>query len=896
MRALFLRVRELFTRQRIASEQDEEFRFHLEMETQRNQRLGMAADDARRAAILAFGARERFRDETHDARGFIGFENLVRDIRYAARRLSRAPTFALGAILTLGIGLGAAAGIGGIVYGVLLRDLPYENPDALVRVSLNTPGIPRTTDLHTDASYVHLAAGATRSFDGFAAYYTNNNITLNEGDEAERVYAAMVSPGLFAVLGVRPLIGRIFAPGDTAWVGSSPVMISEELWERRFGRDSTIVGRYIQLNFGEREVIGILPRSFDFPSPQTQVWYPARVVVNRPSLSDAYFDMIARLKPGVSITAATAELNAVLPSMSSRYPTITADAMQSAGINVSLQPMKSAVVAPVRSQLLLLSAMVLVVLVVAACNVINLFLLRAERAQREVAIATSLGATRLDICRRFTVEGLLLGVASLAIALPLAAVMMISKLGFGAREIPRLQEVAFGGGHIAAIVLGALVIGALVGLTTLTRTTGTATRDHLANATTRSTSSGAWRQAQRGLVAVQIAMALALVVTAGLLGRSFWNLRNATLGFDPESVTTFEVSLPFRAFREYRDAVAFHTRVTDALRALPGSTGAASVSMLPLVTSEAPDFLLRFERAERPGTDAIPVSSALASSEYFQVMGIPIRQGRSFATGDLRGEAGVVLSESVARALFGDAEAVGRRIRRVDSPRARATLFHVVGVVGDVPGQRIEDGPAPMLYFPLQRDGDGVPVDSLTIPYIPRAVQYVVRNATPPSAQTIASILREVDARVPAMGIRQVSTVVGAATARASLLLILLGVSGAAALVLGVVGVYSVASYAAAQREREFGVRMALGAAPRGVASLVLREGALMASVGIVAGLSLAWASGRFLSALLYQVSPANITVFVGAVVVIVAVTLIATLIPARRAARTDPALVLRGE
>jgi putative ABC transport system permease protein len=896
MRGFFLRVRELISRKRIASEQDEEFRFHLEMETERNARLGMSNDDARRAAVLAFGARERFRDETHDARGFIGLENFVREVRHAVRRLSRAPTFAPGAILTLGIGLGAATGIGGIAHGVLLRDLPYQNPDALVRVSLNTPGIPRTTDLHTDASYVHLATGATRSFEGFAAYYTNNAITLNEGDEAERVHAALVSPGLFALLGVRPVIGRFFAPSDTAWVESSPVIISEELWDRRFGRDSAIVGRRIRLNFGDREVVGVLPRSFDFPSTATQVWYPARIVVNRPSLNSAYFDVIARLRPGVSVAAATTELNSVLPSLPSRYPGITPEAMQSAGINVTLQPMKAAVVAPVRSQLLLLSAMVLVVLVVAACNVINLFLLRAERAQREVAIVTSLGATRFDIARRFTVEGLLLGAASLVIGLPMAAVMMRSRLGFTSREIPRLDELSFGAGHIVAIVVAALVIGALIGLTTLTRTTSRATRDHLANASTRTTSSLTWRQAQRGLVAVQIAMALALVVTAGLLGRSFWNLRNARLGFNAEGLTTFEVSLPFSAYLEYRDAAAFHTRVTDALRALPGSPGAASVRALPLVSSEDPDFPLRFELADRPGGESVPMIGSVASSEYFQVIGIPIRQGRSFATSDLRGEAAVVLSESVARALFGNANAVGQRIRRVDSPRVRATLFHVIGVVGDVPGQRIEDGPAPMIYFPLQRDGDGVPRDSLTIPYIPRSVQYVVRSAVPPSAETIQGILREVDPRVPAMGIRQVATIVEAATARASLLLILLGVSGAAALVLGVVGVYSVASYAAAQREREFGVRMALGAAPQGVARLVLREGAMMALLGIGAGLVVAFAGARLLSALLYQVSPANVTVFAGAVLAIGVVTLVATLIPARRAARTDPAVVLRGE
>lgn len=894
MLAFLRRARELFTRSRVASDQDDEFRFHLEMETERNQRLGMTPDEARRAAALAFGARERFRDETLDARGFVGIENLVRDARHAVRRLRRSPTFTIGVVVTLGIGLGASAGIGGIVHAVLLRDLPYANPDALVRVALNTPGLSGIRDLHTDATYVHLAA-ASRSFEGFAAYYTNDAITLTEGETAERVNAAMVTPGAFALLGVRPVVGQVFAPGDTAWVGSSPVLISEELWDRRFGRDADIIGRSIQLNLGERDVIGVLPRSFDFPNPDIEVWYPARVVVNRPSIADPWFTVIARLRPGVSLDAAELELNTVLQTLPARYPAITMDSLQRAAATVSVQSMKSAVIEPVRQQLLLLTAMVLVVLVIAACNVINLFLLRAERAAKEIAIASSLGATRGAIARRFAVEGIVLGFGSLVIALPVAGLVMVTRLGFNPGQIPRLHEVTFGGGIVVATVVAALVIGAAVGLTTLSRAGGAVTLDHLARGTTRTTASPTWRRTQRALVATQVAMAVALVVSAGLLGRSFWNLKNEELGFEPEGATTFEVALPFRAYLRYGAAAAFHARATDALRAVPGVTGAAVVMQLPLASSGSPEFLLRFEALERPGL-VVQTQGSMATSDYFSVMGIPVRHGRSFVSGDLRGIPGVVLSEGVARALFGDDEAVGRRIRRLDAPGNRATTFQVVGVAGKVPGARIEDGPAPLVYFPLLRDADGLPNDSLAVPYIPRNVQYVVRSTLPLSAQTIQALLSRIDARVPAIGIQQVSSLVEAATARASLLLLLLGVSGAAAIVLGVVGVYSVASYAAAQREREFGVRLALGAAPGGVARLVLREGALMSALGIGSGLVLAWVSARFLSALLYQVSPANVGVFVSGAVVIVGVMLAATWVPARRAARTDPAVVLRGE
>ena len=887
------RTREQLTRSRVASDQDEEFQFHLDMQTEKNLRVGMSPDEARRAAKLAFGSRERFRDETHEARGFILFDNLIRDTRHATRRLRRSPGFSLGAIITLGIGLGASAGIGAIVHGVLVRDLPYRNPDELVRVSLHTPGLPGTSDLHSEVTYAHLAAG-TRSFVGLSASWTIDAITMTIGDAAERVNAGFVTPGTFALLGVRPLVGQLFAPGDTAWEGSSPILISEELWESRLGRDPNIVGKTLNLNRGAREIIGVLPRSFDFPASDVRVWYPTRITFERPSLLSRHLGVIGRLKPGVTAEVGQLELNTVMSGLSARFPKVTADDIQRARPTVIVQSLKSAVVAPVRAQLLLLGGMVLVVLVVATCNVVNLFLLRAERASKEVAIATSLGATRMAIAQRFGVEGMLLGIASLVIAVPLAALLLLTKLGFSVRDIPRLHEQTFTWEVAAFIAISAIVIGAGVGLTALVRT-GAYSREQLIRSAARTTSSRSWRRTQQALVATQVAMALALVITAGLLGRSFWNLRNAELGFNPQGLTTFEVALPFRGYTNYAENVAFHAKVVDALRALPGVTSAGAVSQLPLAAIGGPDLRYKLQAAGVPGAPTVLEGGAAATSEYFDVMGIPIIHGRSFATGDMRGLPGIVLSEALAHQLFNSSDVVGRRVQYTND-RGRNLLFQVIGVAGDVPDTRIEDGANPIVYFPQLRDGDGLPADSLAIPMTPRTAQYVVRSAIPPSAETIQRLVHAVDAGIPALGVRSVSSLVDAATARVRLTLLLLGVSGAAALLLGIVGVYSVASYAAAQREREFGVRLALGAAPQGVARLVLREGAVIASFGIAVGLIVAWAGGRLLGALLYRVSPASAAEFVGGAAVIAVVIVVATLIPARRASRTDPAVVLRGE
>jgi len=894
MFAFLRRTREQLTRSRVAADQDIEFRFHLEMETEKNLRLGMSPDEATRAAVLAFGSKERFRDETHDARGFAFFDNLIRDTRHAARRLRRSPGFSLGAIITLGIGLGASAGIGAIVYGVLVRDLPYQDPDRLVRVTLHTPGLPGTSDLHSDVTYAHFATG-TRSFVGLSAYWTLDAMTLTIGDAAERVSTGFVTPGTFALLGVLPIVGHRFAPGDTAWVESSPVLISEGLWERRLSRDPNIVGKTLQLNRGARKIVGVLPRSFDFPAPGIQVWYPTRIGFERPSLAERYLGVIGRLRPGVTTADAQLELNTLLPGLSTQYPNISADVMRRAAPRVSVQSLKAAVIAPVRAQLMLLGGMVLVVLVVATCNVVNLFLLRAERASKEVAIATSLGATRFAIAQRFGVEGVLLGLASLLIAAPLAALLLLTKLGFSVREIPRLHELAFSWEMAAMIAAAAVVIGAGVGLTALVRT-GDYSREQLVRIASRATSSPGWRRAQQALVATQVAMALALVITAGLLGRSFSNLRKAELGFAPQGLTMFEVALPFgRRYGGYADMVAFHTQVIDALRAQPGVTGVGAVTRVPLAAVGGPDLRYKLQAVDLPGAVTVFERASLATSEYFDVMGIPITRGRSFASGDMRGSPGIVLSEALALKLFNSSDVVGRRVHYMND-RGRKLLFQVIGVAGDVPNTRIEDGPNPVVYFPQLRDGDGLPPDSLPIPVGAREVQYVVRSAVPPSAETIRRLVRAADASVPAIGLRTVSSLVDAATARVRLTLLLLGVSGAAALLLGIVGVYSVASYAAAQREREFGVRLALGAAPRGVARLVLREGAVIAAFGITAGLGIAWAGGRLLTALLYRVSPASVAEFAGGVAVISLVMVLAALVPARRASRTDPAVVLRGE
>jgi predicted permease len=897
MRALFSRVRELFRhRARFAAEQSEEFSFHVEMETAENIRRGMSETEARRAAVLRFGGTQRFREETSDARGVVSLDNLARDTRFAFRRLGRAPGFAAGVIATLGIGIGTAVGIGTIVYGVLLRDLPYDKPNQLVRVGFITEGNATTGDLLSPAVYFHFAKSAT-SFTEVGSYFIADDYNVIDRDDAQRVTVAMMTPNVYTLLRVRPILGQLFEARDSSWtegIGREAILISENFWRRRYGADSSIIGRFIDINRGERRVIGVLPRSFAFPAPSIDIYYPATTPIRAPQIALGYLGVIGRLRDGVTAAGADAELNSLLPSLSSRFPAITPDAVSRSRARVLVQSLKAATVAAIRPQLMLLAMLVVIVLLIATTNVVNLFLLRAERASREIAISLSLGATRIAIAQRFVMEGVVLGFAAAIVALPAAALALSTKFGFTEREIPRLHEVAFTWSTVALVFACAVFIGAAVGLIALTRTHMAALFDRLRTA--HATSSRGWRRAQNGLVAFQVAIALVLLVAAGLLGRSFWNLRNATIGFEPANALTFQLSLPWRGYTSLGDKSAFHAKLADRLAALPGVTSVGVVSRVPLASRGAPVIETQLQAGDDAGRPTVIAARNMASADYFRSTGIPLRRGRSFQAGDLRGAPAVVVSEALATSVFGTTDVVGRPVMISVYEGMAPRAFTVVGVAGDVQWARIEDGRVPMVYFPLLRDADGLPVDSNPARSQPTEVRYVIRGTLLPSIATIQGIVKELDARVPAANLRTLGSLVDDATARVRLTMLLVGIAGAAALLLGVIGVYSVVSYAADGRAREFGIRLALGAAPRRIGGIVLGDGLRVVGAGTLAGLMAALGATRFLRALLYDVKPTSIAEFGAATALLVAVTLCATLIPARRAARIPPARVLRGD
>jgi predicted permease len=894
VRAAFARVGELFRhRSRTVAEQDDEFAFHIEMETAENVRRGMSEWDARRAAVLRFGGTQRFREETTDARGVVALDNLARDVRFALRRLRRAAGFSIGVATTLGIGISAAVGIGAIVYGVLVRDLPYANPDQLMRVGVSTVSVATSGDLLTPAEYFHFAKSA-RSFVALGAYWTSGDFTVTDLDAPERVTIASLTPNVLTLLSVRPLLGQLFQPADTSWTENPriPILISENFWRRRYGADPAIVGRRIQINRGDRIVIGVLPRSFAFPTPSIDLYYPAPTPVNRPQIALGYLSVIGRLRSGLSPAAAEAELNALLPSLSERFPVITPAMLQGSRARVSVESMKKATVARVRPQLILLGILVALLLLTATTNVISLFSLRAERASQEVGIALSLGASRVAVAQRFIIEGIILGLVSAVIALPVAALALSTKFGFTERDIPRLHEIAFTG-QSAALLLGcATAVGAFVGCVALTHGLRRGTFDRLRAA--QSTPSRSWRRTQNSFVVFQVAAALVLLIAAGLLGRSLWNLSKASIGFVPRNAMTFQVSLPWNGYTSYGSQAAFHAKLTDRLAALPRVSSVGVTLRVPLASPGAPYLDAQLQSDD--GQPIVTASGNLASADYFRAMGIRLLDGRGFHAGDLRGAPAVILSERLAKTLFGSANVVGRHLRGRVYAGSSLEDFRIVGVVGDVPWARIEDGPVPTVYFPLLRDADGLPVDSNPVRHPPIEVSYVLRGTQLPSGLLIQDIVKTLDPRVPAANVRPLRALVDDATARVRLTLLLIAVAGVASLLLGVIGVYSVVAYAANARRREFGIRLALGAVPGGIARMVFADGLALTAVGAVIGLFLALATTRFLRTLLYEVNATSVTEFGLATALLCLVALMATIVPARQAARTQPAVVLRGD
>lgn len=890
------RLRSLVDREREARELAEEIRFHIERETEKNRAAGMSPREARRIAHVAFGGVDRWTEAWREARGVAFIERAAREVRLAVRRFAREPSVSVPSFVTIALGVGASTAVFGLVHAVLIESLPYPDADRIVELGHTTPlaGLERVGQ--SPGTYAHYRAGS-RSFEDVAVYYENAvSVSVTDGDTPERVRVALVSPSFFRVMDVPPALGRWFTEDEGAWdpESPSPVIISHGLWVRRYGADPGILDRTIELNQRPRDVVGVMPPRFGFPHAQTDVWYAEEPV---PSTDDLPRDLfrwgLGRLRPDVDRAAARDELTRLLGGLE------TSPDLSASGLRPTVVSLRDRIVEDVRRPLLLLALTASFVLLVTFANVAGLFLVRAERRAREITMSLALGAGRGALFGRFMTEGLLLSLVAGAFGASVARAGMVARFGFASTELPRLHELAFDGPTATFAVALSLASACVVSGASMFRSRrltpggGSATASHAIG-------DRRWARVHRSLASVQVALSLALLVASTVMLQSLVGLWRVHPGFEPGAAFSFDVNPPASAYRGYEAGANLHRDLRAQLRALPRVTGVEAVAWLPLTA--VPGFSREHVAVlgEPVPDEAPPATLNLVTPGYFDLMGIPMLHGLAFGDPAAGPDAPpVVLSQRLARLLFGETDAIGRRVHLPGYERfLDRQPFTIAGVVGDVPGERLSDGAEPMIYFPAVLEA-GVPAEVTgAYPLLPGELTVVVRAAAPPLElmPRIRDVVRELDSKIPVAGVGSLEDLLSAATARTRLVTLLLTIAAAASLALGVTGVYGIVAYSVSRRTSEIGLRVALGATAKQIQSLVLGQASGIAAAGVAGGWLAAYGLTRTLHGQLYEVTPTDPVAYAAATALLLAVVLLASWLPARRAGRLDATEALRTE
>ncbi|MGH7481874.1 MAG: ABC transporter permease [Longimicrobiales bacterium] len=811
---------------------------------------------------------------------------LLREFRHAARTLSRTPWFASACVATLAIGIGAVTTVFSLVDAILLEPLPYEDAERLVAVSHTAPGLDLAEAGLSEGTYLHYRAHS-RVIEEIGTYY-ENVVNLSVQGEPERVAIAMVTHDFFEVLGARTAIGRLPTADDADGDGDVVVLISHDLWRSRYGSDRGIVGSTIEANGVPRRVIGVLEAGFAFPRREIAIWYPSDPDPERARAADFYQSGIARLKPGADVGAAERELNRLIRSLPEIYPDVTARLLEESKLRAVVTPLKEEVVGGARAALWLLLGGMALLLLIACANVANLFLIRGEHRQKEIALRTALGARRADHARFFAAESVMLAAVGGALGLVAADAGMQLLVAYGPGNLPRLHEVAVDG-RVAGFAAGLSILAALLfGCLPLFRRAGPGHASMLKEGGSGATPGVASQRARRLLVTGQVALALTLLVGSALMARSFWRLSHADPGFDAHGVLTAEIAMPYSGYEEYGDAQGLWHALLQSIRALPGVEAAGAISGLPLVPQPA-YYDLALDIEGRPDETRAAVTVYHVIPGYFETMGIPLLEGQSIGSGAFVADRPVLLSAAAARRLFPGEDPVGQRLRRAAGDgQPWAT---VIGVVGDVPQQEIGGDAAEILYIPV--------LETAVDPGLrPRHATLVVLASVPAVTLTpsVRRILRELDPQLPLANVRTMERIVADSMARTSFTMLLLIIAAAAALFLGAIGLYGVLSYAVSRRTHEIGIRMALGARTVDVRRMLLREGARMTLGGVALGVAASLALTRFLRALLYEISPTDPLSFMAVTLLLLGTAFLAVWLPAGRATSVDPMVALRAE
>jgi predicted permease len=883
---LRFRLRALLSRNAIEAELDEELRFHFEKEVEKYKKAGMTHQEATRQARLSFGGQEQVKEDCREAHGTSLVEDALQDVRYAIRQLAGNPVFTSILVLTLALSIGANSAIFSVIDSVLLKSLPYRQPEHIVRIFLTSAAYPKFPLNPFDFRDFRTRS---KSFDSMAAYTRGDMQLSGNSSEPLKLNGFKVTSGYFRVLGLRPEMGHEFDENAEVPGNGSQVILSDRLWQSQFGGASDIVGRKITLNSQPFTVVGVMPPGTAHPGNEyhslaygddVDLWSPFEFVGNPAQRGAHFLEGLGRLKDDVTVEQAGSEMSSLMTQIAREHG--SADSRW----KVLVTPLSMEVVGSSRRILLVLLGAVGMVLLIACANAANLLLARAATRQREMAVRLALGASRSRLIRQLLTESLLIALMGGGFGLLMAlggVKALVSQLPL---DFPRVHEIHVSTPVFLFTFLISTLTGLLFGLVPAIQASRTDPRQGLHEGGRSAAGSGRLSRLRNVLVVSEVGLACVLLVGAGLMLRSLLNLLHLDPGFQQQHVLTANLSLPAARYKTTADVIHFHDRLDTELNSIPGVEGAGIGSDLPW-TGYDENINFNIEGKQPPPHDEFHARYHLASSDYFRTLGIPLLHGRFFTKADnLDTRSVILINQALANAYWPREDVVGKRITFDDKPTDKG-WFTVIGVVGDVKDKPNKAGAEPAFWWADQQ---------LVFP-LPD-ISFVVRAKSNPQVLTdaVRNAVRRIDPTLAVADIQLMDQIADATVATPRFAFVLVGLFAGLAILLAAIGTYGVIAYSVSQRTSEFGLRMALGAQRMDVLRLVLKQAAKLVFAGTVLGVILALMLGHVLTSLIYNVSPADPLTFAVVSLIVISIAVLACYIPARKATQADPMIALRSE
>jgi predicted permease len=894
-------LKQIFSRQRIYRDLSEEIRKHLEEKVEALVAAGMSRKEAAEAARREFGNVTLTEEDGREAWRWPRVENFLQDIRYALRMLAKAPGFTTVAILTLAIGIGANTAVFSVVNSVLLKPLNYPQPEQLVSLHQIAPGAAGLADfesgLHLSPSMYFTYADQNRSFQALGVWDTGSaNVT--GPSEPEQVRTVDVSDGVLQTLAVPPIAGRWLSKADQTPRSAETVMLSYGYWQRRFGGAPSAIGRNLIVDSRPREIVGVMPRGFRFVDTDFDMMVPLAFDRGKLVLAGFGFNAIARLKPNVTIAEANADISRMLPIWMDSWsngPGSNPHIYETWRITPAVRPLKQEVIGNVSEVLWVVMGTIGVVMLIACANLANLLLVRVEARQQELAVRAALGAGWTRIVRGLLVESVLLGLLGGAIGVGLACAGVRFLAAIGPANLPRLSEISMDTRTIGFTALLSLLSGLVFGLIPALKYAGPQVALSLRSAGRTTSASRERYHARNVLVVGQVAMALVLLVSAGLMIRTFRELRKVEPGFtDAQHLQLLRISIPGSLVAEPAQVTRIQNAILDKLEAIAGVKSAGFASEMPMEGFDS-DWDAIYAQDKNYSDGEIPPLRLFkhVSPGFYRTAGTRFVAGRELTWTEVYGIRPVVMiSENLARELWGSpSAAIGKQLTEFP----KMPWHEVIGVIQDVRENGVQEKAPEIVYWPTMTDnmfGPGPAGATRTVTFVIRGERAGNQGFLDEVCQAVWSV----NANLPLANVRTMQSVYDKSVARTSFTLVMLGIAGAMALALGIIGIYGVISYTVSQRQREIGIRLALGAQHGDVLRMVLRQGGKMAVLGVTIGMCAAGGLTRLMTGLLFGVSPVDPLTFAAVPTLLIAVTLAACYLPGRRATRVDPMVALRYE